>query len=201
MPELAWSEPTATLTPSAMQFRQLAVHEIAVAVVQARTRRAHERRLAAREDRDLGRLQPAGMDDQHALVDHAERFQPLDLGQPGTGDAGIMGGIAEAGVGLQQRAVAVGEPLEAGDQFIGGVVEAAERGAGAEPGMAGLGVAREHGSRRAPCATSVDSIMRSRQDAEHRFGEVERGARHDRPDPRRHHALRPTPRDDNCRDR
>ncbi len=126
------------------QLGQLALHEIAVAVVQAGARRADERRLAPRQDRDLGRLEPAGVDDQHALVDHAEGFQPLDLGHPGPGDAGVVGGIAEAGVGLQQRAVAVGEPLEAGDQFIGGVVEAAERGAGAEPGMPGLGVARQH---------------------------------------------------------
>ena len=75
-------EPIATLTPSA-RLRQLAEQEVAVAVVQAGARRADRRRLALRQDRHLLRLEPAGMDDQHALVDHAERFQPLDLGLAG----------------------------------------------------------------------------------------------------------------------
>ena len=126
------------------QLRQLAEQEIAVAVVQARARRADQRRLALGQDRHLLRLEPAGMHDQHALVDHAERLQPFDLGHAGARHAGIVGRIAEAGVGLQQRAVFAGELVEAEDQLIRGIVEPAERGAGAEPRIAGLGVAREH---------------------------------------------------------
>ena len=144
MPELAWSEPTVDVDAERQQLGQLAEHEIAVAVVQARTRRADQRRLAPRQDRDLLRLEPAGMDDQHALVDDAELFQPLDLGHTGAGDAGIVGRITEAGVRLQQRAVFARELVEAEDQLVGCIVESAKRGAGAEPWIAGFGVALEH---------------------------------------------------------
>jgi hypothetical protein len=128
------------------------------------------------------------MNDQHAVVDHAERFEPLDLGKPGAGDARIMGRVAEAGVGLQQRAEGVGEALEADDQLVGGVVEPAERGAGAEPRVARLGVARQHfGGALHRDVGGLDHALG--QDAEHRLREIEGGARHDRADAGRQHTL------------
>ena len=119
---------------------------------------------------------------------HAELLQPLDLGQPAAGDAGIVRRVGEAGVGLQQRAVFLGELVEADDQFVGGVVEPAERGAGAEPRIAGLGIFLQH---------RLGALQRRRgvldhplgQDAQHRLGQVERRARHDHADAGRHHAF------------
>jgi hypothetical protein len=110
--------------------------------------------------------------DQHALVDHAERLQPFDLGHAGARHAGIVGRIAEAGMGLQQRAVLAGELVEAEDQLIRGVVEPAKGRAGAEARIAGLGVARKHGL----CALQrhrgrLDHALG--KNSEHRLGEIE----------------------------
>ena len=74
------------------------------------------------------------MDQQHALVEHAEVLEPLDLGRAERGEAAVMGRVRKTRVvGLQQGAARIGELLQAFDQLVRGVVEAAERGADRDP--------------------------------------------------------------------
>ena len=170
------------------QLRQLADDEIAVAVVQARRWRTDQRRLAPGQHRHLLRLEPAGMDDQHLFVEHAEMLQPFDLGEPAAGNAGVMRRIGKAGVGLQQRAVFLREPVEADDQFVGGVVEPAERCARREPWVAALRILLQHrfGALQRRCGVLDHPLG---QEPQHRFGEIERGARHHHADAGGDHAF------------
>ena len=52
------------------------------------------------------------MDDQHALIDDAELFQPLDLGHSGARHARIVGRIAETRMRLQQWIAGFGVALK-----------------------------------------------------------------------------------------
>jgi hypothetical protein len=128
------------------------------------------------------------MDDEHAPVDDAERLQPLDLGLARAGKARIVGRVGKAGVGLEQRVVAVGERLETGDEFVGGIVEAAERRARAEAQIAGLGVALEHV--RGAFERDIGRLDHAfGENAEHGLGQVEGRPRHDHANAGRHHAF------------
>src|SRR6516225_9523007 len=81
------------------------------------------------------------------LVDHSQLFEPLDLCKPAARDAGVVRRIAEAGMRLQQRAVLTGKLVEPEDQLVGSIIEAAERGAGAQKWIAGAGEGCKHALR------------------------------------------------------
>ena len=89
------------------------------------------------------RLEPARVQQQHALVEHAERFQPLDLGLAELHDARIVREVGIAGVRLQHGVVLVRDLLQREDELVGGVVHAAKRRAHGEPFRVSAGIAVE----------------------------------------------------------
>ena len=121
--------------PERHQFGMLAHRHVAITVVQRRGGAAHQGGLAFHEERHLLRLKPSRVHQDHVLVEHTQRFEPLDLGLARSGYAGIVRLIAEARMRLQLHLMPVRQILESGDELIARVVHAAKRGREGEPPM------------------------------------------------------------------